>query len=56
MNLKDLTKDVRSMTDEELQEEMARLRAARRMTPEKKRKKASVNARTKAEPISPDII
>lgn len=35
MKIEDLVKEVRELSDEELQEELAKLRAARRLRPEK---------------------
>lgn len=59
MNLYDLTKELRGMSDEELQEELAKLRAARRMRPEKKKGGGKTGGKKKTkEPtvISADII
>lgn len=39
MKIEDLVKEVSKLTDEELQEELAKLRAARRLRPEENCKK-----------------
>lgn len=53
MKLEDFAKEIRSLSDEELQEELKRLRAARRMVPEKRAPKRTKKV---VEEISPDII
>lgn len=54
MKIEDLVKEVSKLTDEELQEELAKLRAARRLRPEKTVKKR--RSKKQVEIIDMDII
>jgi len=54
MKIEDLVKEVRKLSDEELQEELAKLRAARRLRPEKT--KRTRKSKKTVEIIDMDII
>lgn len=54
MKIEDLVKEVSKLTDEELQEELAKLRAARRLRPEKTVRKRK--SKKQVEIIDMDII